>query len=901
MQWASRAAHFFRRLVHRRRAENDLEEEVQAYFDTMVERRMALGLTREEAKRATRLEYGGAGRVREQVREAQAGAWIEAVFLDARYACRALRKNPGFAAAATLSLGLGLGANIAIFTLVNTVMLQSLAVKDPQGLFFIDNSGGKSGGSSGPPYPCYEILRDHNHYFAGMAAFNEDRFRVTIDGVEEKMTGQYASGSYFDLLGVRAVAGRLLAPADDSVVGRGGPDGAMAVISYRLWQRRFGRSPAVLGKEIKVGTTWVRIAGVTPPGFDGLTPGLPVDVTIPMMLTNNNLRAKRGWWFSVVGRLKDGAAVEPARAELDAQFKAYMDETGGRGNRYFSGIALVPAAKGLNGLRRKFSKPLGIVMAIAGLVLLIGCANAANLLLARASARRNEMALRLAIGASRGRLVRQLFTEGLLLTGLAAMVGVFLAKWGASALVTLLAGVSGRIILEPHFDGRVMAFTAAVGVLTSLLFSIAPALHASRADAAKPGADKRAADAGAFPLRAGSALVVIQITLSVVLLCGAALFLRSLRNLTSLDAGFQREGVVTVQAESILPQSAPKPGKETEDELARMGRAWEEVLAPVRELAAARVVSASTLSPLSGKDRGVLLKVSGEEPRPGLDEGIHVNQATAGYFDVFGIGLLAGRVFTPADAANSRRVAVLNEAAVQRFFPNANPVGRRVNFPGQRITEEYEIVGVVRDTRYETLRKSAEPMVYVPLQQAFDRLGRVTIAIRARGDAAGILAVLRDRVRKTVPGGFTSGAARLEQQVDESLVEERLLSILANLFGGLALLLAAIGIYGIVSFTVVRRMREIGIRMAIGARRTAVVWLVMRQTLALGGAGLALGIPLVLAAKSYIESELFGIQGSDPGAIGAAMALLLTVALGAGSWPAWRASRLDPMISLRHE
>jgi predicted permease len=901
MQWASRVAHFVGRLLHRGRAEDDLQQEVQAYFDTMVERHIARGLTQEEARRAARLETGGAERVREQVRDVWAGAWIEAAFLDARYACRALRKNPGFAAAATLSLGLGLGANIAIFTLVNTVILQSLPVKDQQRLFFIDNSGGKSGGSSGPPYPCYEILRDHNHYFAGMAAFKEDRFRVTIDGAEEKMTGQYASGSYFDVLGLRAATGRLFAPEDDSVVGSGGPDGAVAVISYRLWERRFGRSPAVLGKDIKVGTTWVRIAGVSPPGFDGLTPGLPVDVTIPMMLTSNNLQSKRNWWFSVVGRLKDGAAAEPARAELDALFKTYMDETGGRGNRYFSGIVLVSASKGLNGLRRKFSKPLLIVMAIAGLVLLIGCANAANLLLARASARRNEMALRLAIGASRWRLVRQLLTEGLLLTGMAALVGVFLAKWGASALVTLLAGVSGRIVLEAHFDWRVMAFTAAVGLLTSLLFSIAPAVHASRADAAKPGKDARAVGTGAFPLRAGSALVVVQITLSVVLLCGAALFLRSLRNLTTLDAGFQREGVITVEAESILPGTSPKPGKETEEELARIGRMWEEVLAPVSELAAARAVSASTLSPLSGKDRGILMKVSGEQPRPGLDQGIHANQATAGYFTAFGIALLAGRVFTPADAANSRRVAILNEAAVQRFLPNSNPVGRRVSFPGQRITDEYEIVGVVRDTRYETLRTAAEPMVYVPLQQAFDRLGRVTIAIRARGGATGILAVLRDRVRKTVPGGFTSAAARIEQQVDESLVEERLLSILANLFGGLALLLAAIGIYGIVSFAVVRRTREIGIRMAIGARRTSVVWLVMRQTLALGVAGLALGIPFVCGVKSVIESELYGIRGSDPSAIGGAIALLLAVAVAVGSWPAWRASRLDPMVCLRHE
>lgn len=320
-----------------------------------------------------------------------------------------------------------------------------------------------------------------------------------------------------------------------------------------------------------------------------------MDVTIPMMLTDNNLQAKRNWWLSVVGRLNGSAALEQALAELDTLFKTYMGDAGVKEDRYFSGIVLVPAAKGLNGLRRRFSKPLGIVMAIAGLVLLIGCANAANLLLARASARRDEMALRLAIGASRARLVRQLFTEGLLLTGLGAVAGVLLAKWGVAALVTLLAGVRGRLVLEPHFDWRVLAFTAAVGLLTSLLFSIAPALHAARADGARPGADSRGGSS-TFPLRAGSALVAVQIALSVVLLCGAALLLRSLRNLTGLDAGFQREGVVMVQAEAVLPQGASKQGKAAEEEHGRIGRMWEEALAPLRGLPAARAASASTLS-----------------------------------------------------------------------------------------------------------------------------------------------------------------------------------------------------------------------------------------------------------------------------------------------------------------
>lgn len=900
MQWASRAAGILRRILHRQRVEEEMTEEIQAYFETMTERQIAKGLTPEMARRASRLEHGDACRVKEAVRETRAGSWIEAWFHDTRYAWRTLRKNLGFTAAITLSLGLGLGANIAIFTLANTVLLRSLPVQNPPQLFFIDNSGGKSGGSSGPPYPCYELLRDHNTHFTGMAAFEQRRFRVTIDGAEETMPGQYASGSYFEVLGLRAALGRLLKPADDSVVGRGGPDGAVAVISYRLWEGRFGRDANIVGKTIRVGTNWVNIVGVTPHAFDGLTPGHPVDVTIPIALTGNNLGQKRSWWFSVVGRLKEGSAVEPARAELDTLFKSYLEEIK-MNDPYFSGIALLPASKGLENLRRRFSKPLAIVMAIAALVLLIGCANAANLLLARAGSRRNEIALRLAIGASRARLFRQLFTEGLLLTSLATIVGVFLAKWGVTALITMLAGVRGSIAIQPYFDWRVMAFTAAVGLLTSLLFSIVPALHAARTDAAKPGEDARGGGAETFPLRAGRALVVVQITLSVVLLCGAAQFLRSLRNLTTLDPGFQRDGVTAVQAEAVLPPSASAKGKAAEEAHTQIGRMWQDVLTPLQGLAPLRAVSASTLTPLSGRDRGILMKISGQAPRSGVNEGIHINHATAGYFDVFGVGLVDGRGFTPFDGGTSPKVAILNEAAVRHFFPGANPLGRRVSFPGQRVTEEYEIVGVVRNTRYETLRKEAEPMVYVPLEQAIDPLSSVTIAIRAQGTVTSALQIVRDRVRRSVPGGFTGAAAMLQQLVDESLIQERLLSILANLFGGLALLLAAIGIYGIVSFTVVRRTRELGVRLAIGAPRISVIWLVARQTLGLVGVGLAFGIPLMFSIHGYIESELFGVQGSDPAWIGLAIAVLVMTALGAASWPAWRASRLDPMISLRHE
>jgi predicted permease len=902
LSWASRARHLIRRLLHREQVERELDEEVRAYFDTMIERRMSQGITREDAQRWARLELEGSDRVKENVREARTGAAIETTLLDVRYACRVLRKNPGFAAVAVLSLGLGLGANTAIFTLVNTILLKSLPVRNPDRLYFVDNSGGKEGGGSGPPYPCYERLRDRNHYFAGMAAFSAERFKVMIDGLQEQVRGQYASGSYFDVLGVDAILGRALTPADDSVIGSGGQDGPVAVISYRLWDRRFGRSPAVLGKTIQVGTSWPKIVGVTPPGFDGLSVGSPVDVTIPMMLTANNLRSKKSWWFSVIGRLKDGASPEQARAELDGHFQAYMEEVGitGEGRKFFSGISVVPAAKGLGGVRRRFSKPLLIVMTIVGLVLLIGCANVANLLLARASARRKEIALRLAIGASRGRLVRQLFTEGLVLAGAAALVGILFARWGVAVLVSLFAGIRGRIVLEPQFDWRVAAFTMAAALLTGLLFSIAPALHAIRTDAAKPAGDARTGTS-AIPSSAGNLLVIAQIMLSVVLLCGAALFLRSLRNLTHVDAGFQREGVLTMQVDATLPKSAPKEGKAAELEHAEIGRMWERVLEPLQALPQAGAASVSTLSPMSGHQRGILMDVSGEPRRPERERGISINQVSASYFDAFGVTPLAGRVFTPGDQANSPRVAILNEIAARRAFPDSNPVGRRVNFPGQRVTAEYQVVGIVRDTRYADLRKAAEPMIYVPISQAIDPLPGITLAIRTRRQTAELLSVVRRRVREIVPGGFLTNIATVQQQVDESLLEDRLVSILASLFGGLALLLAAVGLYGMMSFTVLRRTREIGIRIAVGAQRRSVLWLILRDTFRLAGIGLALGIPLVFVAKKYIESELFGIEGGDPVAIACATLLLASVALASGFWPAWRASRLDPTISLRQE
>jgi predicted permease len=894
MSLLSLAKHLYRRWHHPKQSEAELAEEIQSYFDVQVGRRMSKGLTREEAERAVRLVFESPDHTRERVREVRVGANLEIAWHDLRYALRAMKKNPGFAAAAILSLGLALGANTAIFTLVNTVLLKSLPVKEPDRLFFIDSSGGKDR-DNGPPYPCYERLRDANHSFSGMAAFSGDRFKVTIDREPEQINGQYASGSYFEVLGVRAVLGRVMTPADDSVFGLGGPQGAVAVISYGLWNRRFGRDPAVLGKSVQVGETHATIVGVTEPGFVGLSPGFPADITIPITL-NPGVRSKAMWWLAVVGRLKEGVSPERAGAELEPGFQAYMSEIGMKDRSHFNAIALTPASKGSDGLRQRFAKPLLIVMMIVGLVLLIGCANVANLLLARASACRGEIALRLAIGASRSRLIRQLFTEGFLLSAIAACVGVLFARWGVAALVAVFAGIRGRIVLEPQFDASVVAFISAAALLTTLLFSIMPALYTTRADAAKPGGNA-AAPAG-FRYAAGQLVVVIQVALSASLLCAAALFLRSLGNLNGLDAGFQRENVLTMQVAATLP--APrKSGAAAEEENGRIGRMWQYLLEPVRGFPQVRAVSASFVVPLNGRYHRLGMKVSGE-PSADRPHGVSVNEVSSGFFQALGVALVSGRLFTSDDTSNSPRVAILNESAARASFPDSSPLGRRVTFPGQDVTVEYQIAGIVRDARYTSLRKQAEPMVYLPIEQAIDRLQGVAVTVRTR-DAAGVLALLRRRAREVVPGGFITNVATERQLVDDSLLVERLLSILASLFGGLALLLSAVGLYGIVSFTAFRRTREIGIRIALGAQRGAVLWMVLRNTMALAAAGLGLGIPLVFLGKKYIDSELFGLHVEDPFAIAGATLVLTCAIFAAGIRLAWRASRRDPMVSLRQE
>jgi predicted permease len=885
----------------RARFEREMQEEMKLHlelYQTDLERE---GVPADEARRRALAEFGGMEGRKDEIREAVDLRLFDELRGDIRYAIRLLRRSPGFTIVALLSLALGIGANTAIFSLIDTVLVKTLPVQDPQQLFFVDNSGGKSGGSNGPPYPCFERLRDHNRFLSSIAAFSERRFKVTIDGVPERVRGQFASGSYFDLLGVHAIRGRLLTPADDAQPGRGGPDGPVAVISDEFWTRRFARDPSVLGKSVQVGTDWVTIIGVTPAGFFGLQVGMPVDITVPMMLADG-LQSKQSWWLSVIARVAPDATVEQARADLDALWDAYMTEVGiPRSKRdYFNGVVLVPAAKGANALRRAYSEPLLIVMGIVGVVLLIGCANVANLLLARATARQNEIAIRLAIGASRGRLIRQLLTEGIVLVSLGAAAGMLFARWGASFLVAVLAGPAERVVLEPRFDLRVLSFTAGISIATALLFSLAPALRATNVDAAKPLGVVKSTPQNLL----GRALVVGQVTLSVLLLCGAALFLRTLYNLNDVDFGFDRNGILTMQVEATVPgrtvtAKTPAEIRADHDRLGGIWRGFMDRLNQVPGVSPAAV--AAGMSPLSGRIRGIKIAIDGPTSGAETDYGIRINQVTDRYFATIGIRLLAGRLFTAQDRSDSLRVAILNETAARAYFGAESPLGRKVSFPGQRVPDPAEIVGIVADARYQDLRTPDSRMVYVPLEQAIDPITSAGLFVRGDGDVRRLVPSIRASVAETVPSGFISGIGTIEQQVEMSLVRERMLALLATFFATLALLLACIGLYGVMAYHVVRRTREIGIRIAIGAKQQTVVWLMVRETLVLVTIGAVLGTLASLGANGFIAAQLFGVTSRDPLAIVAALSVLACVTLIAGYLPARHASRIDPVRALRAE
>jgi predicted permease len=812
---------------------------------------------------------------------------------DIRYGFRMLIKTPGLTCAAVLSLALGIGANTAIFSLIDTVLLKSLPVAQPEQLYFIQNVGPRRSDGGAPPYPCFERLRDQNRSFTGLAAFTSRDLRVRVDGEREEVNGQFVSGNYFSLLGVKPLLGRALNPFDDSAPEKGGPGEYVAVISYNYWSRRFGRSPTVVGKVVQIGNDAVTIVGVTPPEFYGLTPGTEVDISLPIMFEGAEMLAEKNfWWFKAVGRLKPGASVEQAQAELNAVFQPFMNETttSAEARRdYFARIELAPAGKGLDTLRKQFSRPLQTLMIIVALVLLIACVNVANLLLARAVGRRKEFGVRLALGAGRLRLLRQMLTESLLLVSLGGLMGLLFALWAVSFLTNFFGGGSERLSINASLDYRVLLFTGAVSLLTGLVFGLAPALQATRTEATPA---LKASGGTSTRSRFGKILVATQVALSLLLLVGAGLFLRTLHNLKNVDAGFRRDGVVTMRVNPPVTVNQP----------AKLVNLWGEILSRVERLSGVRAASLSTLTPLDGNDRAVLADVAGFTPRIEQDKEIRLNQISPGFFRTFGIDLLQGRAFADTDNETGLKVAILNETAARFYFGDGNPVGGLLSFDqAPKTPVQYQVVGVVRDSRYGSLRDPDTRLVYLPRLQSLDQLGRLMLAVRSGGRSASLVNDIRNELRATGPDILVTDIVTLNEQIDQSLLQERLVAMLSLFFGLVALLLAATGLYGVMAYNVARRRREIGIRMALGAQRGNVIGMVLKEVVLVVLIGITIGLGAAVATTRFISSLLFGLAPNDPVTVIFAAIVLIGAAALAGYLPARRATKIDPLEALRYE
>jgi predicted permease len=883
------------KIWRRKQFEADMDAELRVHIEVYVADLVRSGVSLEEAERRARVEFGSLEASKDECREAWGLQRLDELRADVRLAFRTIRRSPGFAAITVLSLALGIGANTAIFGVFDAVMLRLLPVRDPNQLVFVQMVG--STGRDGPPYPFFELIREQATNFEAVSAFSPSDIELTADRGRELARGVWVSGNFYEMLGVQPLMGRSLTASDDGIVGKGGPDGAVAVISHAYWRQRFGSDPAMVGRTIYVYGHAVTIVGVMPTETMSLEPGRPVDLAVPMALADPvKMRDRTSLWLLVAARLKPGVGAAQARAEADALFRAYMADVQiapEARRRLFNHIDVAPAAKGLSGLRRQFSKPLTALMILAGLVLLAACVNMTNLMLARAVARQRDFAVRLAIGAGRWRLVRQNATEALVLVGAGAMLGVVLARMGETALAAFFAEGSNAIVLDLSLNARVLLFTLSLAVLSGLAVGIAPAIRAARLDpAAGLHGGSRSIAGNRVSMRLGRALVVVQVALSMVLLAGAGLFIRSLRQLEKVDLGFVREGILTLE---IAPEQRLQGSSGW---LAAQG----DILERVRQIPGVRSAGLTTVSPMSGRDRGALVEVPGFAPQTEGDKRIHMAAISPGYFETLGVPVLLGRDFTISDHGGSLKVAILNETAARFYFGSANPIGGKVRFTNYaRRDLLYEVVGVVRDTLHDNLRDRASRFIYLPVPQSVEPIQRIGLAARCAGDATGFSEPVRRQIQSAHPALLVTSASTMEKQIGQTLFRERLVATLSIAFGTVALVLASIGLYGILAYAVTRRTNEIGIRMALGATRNGVVWIILREGFALAGGGIFIGVPVVLAIGQVAKALLFGVEPFDPFALVSAALLLLVLAGVAAVLPGRRASLLDPSTALRRE
>ncbi|SPE36331.1 conserved membrane hypothetical protein [Candidatus Sulfopaludibacter sp. SbA6] len=870
----------------RKRPAADFNEEVRVHLQLEADELRRDGLAEAEARAAARMAFGNVTAAEERFYERGRLLWLDHLLQDVRYGLRGMRKSPGFTATVVFTLALGMGANTAIFSLMDAVLLRPLPVKDPASLYFLNNAGAREVGGS-PPYPCFERFRALAKSFTGMAAYSSNDHGIRIDGVVEQVDGAAVSDNYFGLLGIAPLAGRLLEAGDERL------DPPVAVIGYGFWQRRYGGRPDAIGKTFSLDDRTFTIVGITPKEFYGLTPGRHDDVTMPFTIAGPQvLRSTGSWFFDSIARLRPGVTAEQARAEIDPIFQAFMNEfpvSADARRDYFHQMVVTPASRGLDQLRKRFSRPLWALMAVVGLVLLIGCANITNLLLARSAKREREFAVRVAIGAGRSRLFRQVLVETGLVFAAGAAAGIAVAWFAAQRAIAFFAGGARPILLEVHWDWRVLGFAAGLSLLATLIFGAAPMVRAMRADPHAAMKDGGRTTAPRSRIEMGQFLVAFQVALSMILLAGAALFLRTLNNLYTMGTGFHADQV------ALILIHLPDPYYH---EQATRIALWDRLLAEIRSVPRVRSASLSRMTPMDGNSRGVAFEVPGFQPLSDDDKGIGLNTVSEDYFRTLGTPLLAGRDFTANDRTETAHVALLNDSARRHFFDGRDPVGTVVKIWGR---VPYQIVGVVQDARQADLRQPPGPFLYIPIRQPVDQGAFMMLSIRTSGDPLRVMAAVERRARGVGPDIHIVRTDTLARQIDESLLQERLISILATAFGVLALLLSAVGLYGVLAYSVGRRTSEIGIRMTLGALPGQVAWSMVRQTLGLVAIGLAGGVAGSIFLASAAEKLLYGVTPTDTAALAGSTVLLAAVASVASYLPARRAGRIDPVAALRSE
>jgi predicted permease len=867
----------------------DLDDELRFHLEERVDENIAAGMSEEEARRDARLRFGNPTLLKESARENDILVWLETAMQDLRYALRGLRRSPGFAATAIVSLGLGIGANTAIFSFVSALLLKQLPVPEPARL--VQLAGYEDGKltNSAFSYPFLSELDKANRSFDGLAGRYPVRVNLTSDGVAEPLNGEVVTGSYFKTLQVKPALGRLLTEEDiDAATGS-----PVCVISYSLWQERFEGNRDIVGRKLFLNTHPYTVAGVTEKRFFGPQLQSRIDIQLPVsrmgdfmggfFSTGNGAAMWKSpgfTWLQPLARLKPGISSAQAHAMIEPLARATMKD--GRHDK--TTFLLKDASQGTNS-GSDFSMPVIVLMAIVSLVLLIACANLASLLLARANARMKEFAVRLSLGASRWRLVRQLMVESLVIAGSGGLLGLLLAMWIIQTLLAYLnAGVTGGSTLRAGLEPLVIGFAVLLSLLTALLFGLIPAWQSARSEIVpelKGSRGKAKVSLGGVGIR--RFLIVFQIALSLMILFSAGLLTRTLKSLKTIDIGFDPARVIALSVDPAMNGY----------KLGEIDRVFDEILSRLRAHPRISVASLAVVAPLEGSAISLNFDVPGHIKKSS-DVKTDFNMISPGYFKTLNQALLAGRDFTDRDVKKAPLVAIVNKLFVDQYLPGQNPIGRSFKMGG-----DIEIVGVVSDSRNQDLRETPCPLIYLPVKQTQN--SGYTLLIRTKLEARMAIADIRDTIRSVDPRIPIFRVRELQDQIDQGISPERVLSFLSTLFSGLATLLCGIGIYGLIAYAVSRRTREIGLRFALGAQKIDVANLFLRESFLLVAAGIAAGIPLALVSTRLIKSLLYGVQPGDPVTLTLTIAIFGVAGLLASLLPVLKAARIEPVVALRDE